>query len=234
MPKRPYHDIPIHESNESLIPIPLESFAVETPHPYEKLGAPYGEYSPYFLREDVVKRLLNAQNYLQREYPGWQILIFDAFRPVTVQQFMVDYAFTEALQMRGLSPEDVSQLSPYQLEEIWEQVYQIWAPPSLDMTTPPPHSTGSAVDVTLVDGKGKIIDMGSPIDEMSERSLPQYYEQNSHPQALEFAQNRQLLQNAMQSAGFTRNPREWWHFSHGDQMWAWLSGETVAKYGRVI
>ncbi len=234
MPKRPYHHIPIQECNEALIPIPGELFAVETPHPYEKLGAPYGGYSPYFLRETVVEKLLIAQNNLQQQHPNWQIQIFDAYRPVSVQQFMVDYAFAEALQMKGFSSQDISQIPPSQLEQIWEQVYQIWAPPSLDLATPPPHSTGSAVDITLMDDKGKVINMGSPIDEMSERSLPDYYrEHTSHPQAKEFSHHRQLLCDVMVAAGFVRNPREWWHFSYGDQMWAWLSGETTAKYGRI-
>jgi D-alanyl-D-alanine dipeptidase len=49
--------------------------------------------------------------------------------------------------------------------------------------------------------------------------------------------HRQALLEAMASAGFTRHPEEWWHFSYGDQMWAWLSSrasgtEVKARYGR--
>ncbi|PLZ55166.1 D-alanyl-D-alanine dipeptidase, partial [Fischerella thermalis WC442] len=51
---RPYHQVPIQECGEPLVAIPLAMFAVESPHPYEKLGAPYGEHSPYFLRRSVV------------------------------------------------------------------------------------------------------------------------------------------------------------------------------------
>jgi D-alanyl-D-alanine dipeptidase len=29
-----------------------------------------------------------------------------------------------------------------------------------------------------------------------------------------------------------RHPNEWWHFSHGDQLWAWRSGRAAALYGR--
>ena len=60
---RPYHYIEIIECNEPLIEIPLRDFAVESPHPYEKLGAPYGQRSPYFLRETIIEYLINAQNY---------------------------------------------------------------------------------------------------------------------------------------------------------------------------
>jgi zinc D-Ala-D-Ala dipeptidase len=224
---RPYHQISIIECGEPLIKIPLELFAVETPHPYEKLGADYGGYSPYFLRVSVVKNLIEAQNYLQFLHPGWYIQIFDAYRPVAVQQFMVDYSFTQALNARGLI---LSDLSTQQREEIWQEVYEIWAVPSLDMNTPPPHSTGAAIDITLVDDNGEVVNMGSPIDEMSERSYPDYYAHSNQ----EYHHHRELLLNIMLKAGFQRNPKEWWHFSFGDQMWAWLSNQPTARYGRVV
>ncbi|MBF2067589.1 MAG: D-alanyl-D-alanine dipeptidase [Calothrix sp. C42_A2020_038] len=233
---RPYHNIPIIESGEPLVKIPLDKFTVETPHPYEKLGAPYGQHSPYFLRQSVIDCLIEAQSYLQQKYSDWQILIFDAYRPVAVQQFMVDYSFAQALREKGLTD---SEITPIQRQEVWEEVYKIWAVPSLDITTPPPHSTGAAVDVTLVNGNGETLDMGSPIDEMSDRSLPNYYVDNKHPQAAQYHSNRKLLCDVMHKAGFHRNPREWWHFSFGDQMWAWQHNEiypnniVTAKYGRV-
>jgi zinc D-Ala-D-Ala dipeptidase len=238
---RPYHQVPIIECGESLVEIPLEFFAVESPHPYEKLGAPYGTHSPYFLRKSVIDSLIAAQNYLQQLRPGWLIQIFDAYRPVAVQQFMVDYAFAEVLQMRGFQNAELSiELSEIQLQEVWEEVYKIWAPPSLDIKTPPPHSTGAAVDVTLVDETGTILDMGSPIDELSDRSLPDFYINSDQPQAAKWNANRQLLREIMEKAGFCRNPREWWHFCMGDQMWAWLNNESnssnqfVARYGRLL
>lgn len=235
--ERPYHKVPIIECSEPLVKIPLELFAVESPHPYEKLGAPYGKHSPYFLRQSVVDNLIAAQNYLQLLLPNWRIQIFDAYRPVAVQQFMVNYAFGEALQMAVLTE---AELSPENSQAIWEEVYKIWAEPSLDEKTPPPHSTGAAVDVTLVDDMGEILNMGSPIDEMSGRSHPDYFANFSTAQAQQYHANRQLLYDVMEKAGFRRNPREWWHFSLGDQMWAWLknqanpSNPVVARYGRVV
>jgi D-alanyl-D-alanine dipeptidase len=232
---RPYHSIPIIECSEPLVKIPLEKFAVESPHPYEKLGAPYGNHSPYFLRQKVVESLIAAQNYLQLLHPNWYIQIFDAYRPIAVQQFMVDYSFQQELHSRGIID---TELSDEQRQEIWRMVYEIWALPSLDEKTPPPHSTGAAVDVTLVDDRGRVVDMGSPIDELSERSHPDYYA-TEQPQDRNYHTNRQLLHNVMTQGGFQRNPREWWHFSLGDQMWAWLqnqhnhSHQFTAFYGRI-
>ena len=229
---RPYYQIPIIECGEPLVKIPLELFAVESPHPYQKLGANYGGHSPYYLRQNVVENLIQAQNNLQLLYPNWYIQIFDAYRPVAVQQFMVDYSFGEALRERDLTEQE---LSPQQREDVWKAVYEIWAVPSLDMNTPPPHSTGAAVDITIVNDLGEVVDMGSPIDEMSDRSHPEYYINSNQ----KYDANRQLLRDVMLKAGFQRNPREWWHFSFGDQMWAWLYNQshpetvTTARYGRL-
>ena len=230
---KPYQKIPILECGEPLVPIPLEQFALESPHPYQKLGAPYGETSPYYLRQSVLTAIIAAQSELQQRHPGWRIQIFDAYRPVAVQQFMVDHTFAEVVQTQKLYP-DV--LSNNQRQAILEQVYKIWAVPSLDPMTPPPHSTGGAVDITLVDATGQTIDMGSVIDELSPRSHPDYYANSPEQQ---YHTNRQLLRDVMQSAGFQRHPGEWWHFCLGDQMWAWLCNQEnpcetlTARYGRV-
>ena len=234
---RPYHCIPIVECGEPLVALPLEEFAVESPHPYERLGAPYGRRSPYFLRETVVERLQQAQKYLQEMlHPGWRILIFDAYRPVAVQQFMVEQALAEAARDRGW---DRQQLTETQQQSLMVVVSEIWAPPSLDPATPPPHSTGAAVDVTLVDETGQLVEMGSPIDELSPRSQPNYFANQPDPDSQRFHQHRQQLCAIMQSVGFHRHPGEWWHFCFGDQMWAWLarqvnpSSQATARYGRV-
>jgi zinc D-Ala-D-Ala dipeptidase len=248
---RPYHHIPIHDSGEPLVEIPLDKFAVISPHLYQQAGASYPDYSPYHLRQGAIDRLFLAQEYLQTQQPGWQLAIFDAYRPVAVQKFMVEHTFKELVQARGWQR---GSLTPEQSESLWELVHQIWAVPNYDRTTPPPHSTGGAVDLALADATGAIVDFGSPIDEISERSHPDYYaplrlrsvdvqqysaielQQSSETPDSEkqtYHQRRLLLKAVMEQAGFQRHPGEWWHFCYGDQMWAWLSEATTAIYGRV-
>ncbi len=237
MQMKPYRQVPIQECGEALVPIPLRLFAVEMPHPYIKCGADYAGKSPYYLRQGVLDRVIQAQEKLQHLHPGWQIQIFDAYRPVEVQQYMVDYTFQHTVAERGL---DLARLSPAQTEQIWQDVYQIWAIPSFDLDTPPPHSTGAAIDLTLVDERGMAVDMGSPIDEMSPRSQPAYFSDATDPIAQQYHRNRQILCQIMNYAGFARHPAEWWHFSIGDQLWAWLNNQVdpqhplQAYYGRAI
>lgn len=226
---KPYQAIPIKECGEALVPIPLARFAVVTPHPYAVLGAPYGNFSPYFLRQRVLQKLSKAQAYLQTQRPNWRLQIFDAYRPIPVQQFMVDYTFVQIARAEGLNPTELEEETRSHLQE---QVLKFWAIPSPDPATPPPHSTGAAVDLTLVNTAGEPIDMGSPIDEISARSYPEHFARDSaDPKAQSYHQHRQLLATAMNIAGFCQHPNEWWHFSWGDQFWAWQVGEAAAQYG---
>jgi zinc D-Ala-D-Ala dipeptidase len=232
---KPYQQVIIQECGEPLLPIPDDLFAFVLPHPYQALNAPYGNKSPFYLRQSVLEGLITAQQCLSCVQPGWRIQVFDAYRPVAVQQFMVNYSFAELAHAQGLS---VATLSNQQQQELLASVYQFWAQPSLNPDMPPPHSTGAAVDITLVDETGHPIDMGSPIDEISPRSYPEHYAQHSDSLAQQYHQHRQLLATIMTQAGFLRHQNEWWHFSMGDQMWAWLKDPLhnprtlVARYGR--
>ena len=148
---------------------------------------------------------------------------------------MVNYSYNQLLEERGLTPDN---LSAEQHQSILTEVDQFWAAPSLDPATPPPHSTGAALDITLVDYMGKILNMGSEIDQISPRSYPNYFEHSSDQIEKEYHQNRLILSQIMLLTGFQQHPNEWWHFSLGDQLWAWLINQqnpeenAIAKYGR--
>ncbi|GAB4144605.1 MAG: M15 family metallopeptidase [Cyanobacteria bacterium J069] len=238
---KPYQQVAIADCGEPLVEIPPAEFGRVVPHPYVALGAPYGDRSPFFVRLGVLEGLRLAQAALRESHPGWGIQIFDAYRPVAVQQFMVDYTFQDLVRSQGL---DSATLSASQQHDLWQQVYQFWAVPNPDPAMPPPHSTGAAVDVTLLDASGQPADMGSPIDELSPRSYPDHFapyaevESPDYDPVLAIAHtHRQLLATAMQAGGFYRHPHEWWHFSIGDQLWAWLKNQeaasevVVARYG---
>lgn len=220
-----YQVVPIEESGEPLSPIPHHIFAMVDPHPYVIIGADYNGRSPYCLRGRVLTRLKAAQNFLQGERPELRFQIFDAYRPLTVQQFMVNHTFQELKGERELNLLEINQL--------WEEVYRFWAIPSDNPATPPPHSTGAAIDLTLITLEGTPLAMGGEIDEIGDRSHPDFYENSPNPVEQKYHVNRLLLRAAMESAGFVQHPNEWWHFSYGDQMWAWQNQKAIAHYGRI-
>lgn len=75
------------------------------------------------------------------------------------------------------------------------------------------HSRGSTVDITLVNLRtGKLVDMGGPHDFFGELS---YYNYPLLTNAQK--QNRKLLKDAMEQAGFKGYSKEWWHFTLVDE-----------------
>ncbi len=234
MAMRPWSTVPIHDNGEPLRSLPSTLLRLH-PHPYESLGAPYGpEGSPFRLRAGVIERLLEAQACLHRRFPRCRLAIFDAWRPLAVQRFMVDHAFRQECQLRGIDP----QVSGPVQQEVEEAVARFWAAPSDDPATPPPHSTGAAVDLTLALEDGRPLEMGGAIDTIGAVSEPDHYARiareapDSDP--AEWHRRRTLLASVMEEVGFSRHPNEWWHFSHGDQLWAWRTGSPTAIYGRTV
>ncbi len=72
------------------------------------------------------------------------------------------------------------------------------------------HNRGCAVDLSLYNLKtGKEVEMPSVYDEMTERAYPDYSGGTD-----EQRQRRKILRDAMESEGFTVNPKEWWHFDY--------------------
>jgi D-alanyl-D-alanine dipeptidase len=95
--------------------------------------------------------------------------------------------------------------------------------------SPPPHSTGAAIDLTLAFSRSPLW-MGTIPDDTSEASWPDYVERHPEHQKivgrftfLEALRNRRLLYWVMTEAGFIVHPYEWWHVSKGDQIWAKLT-----------
>lgn len=229
---RPWNVIPIHDEGEPLVSI--ETILRLEPHPYLSLGAPYGDQaSPYLLRRGVMTRLTRAQDRLRRNHGNLQLAIFDAWRPVAVQAFMVNHAIRQECVARGLDPDGSGPL----WEDVRLEVGRFWAPPNLDPAAPPPHSTGAAVDLTLADADGTPLAMGGAIDAIGPISEPDHYamaaSRQPESEAALWHGRRCLLAQVLVEVGFSQHPNEWWHFSYGDQLWAWRQGLERAHYGRV-
>ena len=226
---RPWSPIPITECGEPMQELPPALLRME-PHPYMALGAPYGASgTPFKLRLGVVQRLLDAQQQLVEHDPSLRLSIFDAWRPIAVQAFMVDHSIAELCRERG-----VEVRSGDAFDQVVADVGRFWAAPSRDPMTPPPHSTGAAVDLTLSSSDGTPLAMGGEIDAIGAVSEPQHYAGREDSDAQRWHQRRQLLADVMEAAGFAQHPNEWWHYSFGDQLWAWRRGEAVALYAEAV
>lgn len=118
-----------------------------------------------------------------------------------------------ALKKKGLGLKmfDCYRPRPYQ-QRLWDKV------PNPDYVTPPAkgsmHSRGAAVDLTIVDGKGQELDMGTPYDFFGREA---HTDNNDLPQQV--LSNRRLLRQTMEAAGFKGIRTEWWHFSFQSKDW---------------
>ena len=143
-----------------------------------------------WIRTEAARGLEQAAAWLAGQQPQWCLLVLDALRPQRIQ------------------------------EAIWSEVAgtdaaQWFAHPVQGSI----HSFGMAVDVTLVDGAGREVDMGSGYDEMSPLSMPSLHAEHLALGRLSAAQiaARGWLQAAMARGGFAGISNEWWHFDHGDR-----------------
>ena len=79
----------------------------------------------------------------------------------------------------------------------------------------PPHSTGGAIDISIINASGKQLDMGTQLGRFDKKTYT-----NSNKISSLAKNNRKLLIQSMTKAGFVNYPTEWWHWSYGDRYWA--------------
>lgn len=234
----PYQDIPISLPDffswESSRAVPVEECGepiVSASYVPEKiLVSPQyfihginGAVADCFVRRSVLLRLIEAADMLPE---GLRLLLLDGWRHRMVQTSLFQKFRSELrAKMPLLSDREITDLAS-----------QFVAPPSVAATHPSPHTTGGAVDVTIVDGTGLCLPMGTEFDETTERSATDYYEkkviarEKLSEEEEEVLVNRRLLYAVMTRAGFTNYPDEWWHYDYGNQNWALLRGERAALY----
>ncbi|HLF51388.1 M15 family metallopeptidase [Flavobacterium sp.] len=70
------------------------------------------------------------------------------------------------------------------------------------------HNRGGAIDITLVDKKGKELDMGTSFDHFGVEASHNY---SNLPD--EVITNRKLLKNIMLKSNFKSFDSEWWHYN---------------------
>jgi len=142
-----------------------------------------------YVQKPVLEMLKKAQSALEKKHPGYHLLIYDAARPLSIQWVLWN---------------TLTQYPPAERQKY--------------VANPKEHSIhnyGSALDLTVADGQGKPLDMGTKFDFFGDLAYP------SKEKALLAAgklsqtayQNRLILRDAMLSAGFMRIEFEWWHFN---------------------
>ena len=147
----------------------------------------YEDLQEAYLHPEAAKALLQAQKRLKELYPGYSLIIYDAARPMSVQQKMWNVVKGTSKYIYVSNPARGGGL----------------------------HNYGLAVDISILDEAGNPLPMGTEVDHLgpeahitNEAALVQSGKMTKQEQA-----NRQLLRSVMRTAGFRALPSEWWHFN---------------------
>lgn len=166
-----------------------------------------GSINKCIAREKVVNKLLDISHKLPN---GYKLKVFDAWRPYNVQ-YSLYYNYMSSLI-------DTHKYEEVKVKELREITSEFVSLPVIGKLVSYVHSSGGAVDLTIVNKDGIELNMGSSFDEFSTKSNTRYYEDNA--ENLQARDNRRLLYNIMTDNGFTNLSSEWWHYDYGDKFWA--------------
>ena len=147
----------------------------------------YGDLQEAYLHPLAANALLKAQKRLKKLRPDLSLKVMDAARPMSIQQKMWDKLKRTPYKNYVSNPAHGGGL----------------------------HNYGLAVDITLCNSKGEMLDMGTQVDYFGaaahidhEVQLVRQKRISSHALA-----NRLLLRQVMGYAGFKPLRTEWWHFN---------------------
>lgn len=148
----------------------------------------YGDLTEACLLPEAAEKLVKAQKALKEKYPDYSLIVYDAARPMSVQRKMRETAVKTGKQYYVADPAKGGGL----------------------------HNYGAAVDVSIVDGKGKPLPMGTEYDFLGPESNTDREKELVETGKITPAElkNRLLLREVMTGAGFRTVTSEWWHFNH--------------------
>ena len=147
----------------------------------------YSDITRAYLHPKAAEALVKAQHILKKSHPRWSLVVYDAARPMSVQQKMWN-------EVKN-TPQSIYVSNPARGGGL--------------------HNYGMAVDISICDEHGDTITMGTKIDYMGTASHIDREEQLVKLGRLtrEQVRHRQLLRQVMQAAGFRTLRTEWWHFN---------------------
>jgi len=180
---------------------------------YPKLGMENAVAS-CLVRKEVYNMILKASAELPR---GYYIKIWDGWRPFVLQEEIYNKYYSNIVKTFEL--EEKSE------EERTSLIKQYVSLPKINEYVYPVHVSGGAIDVTLADGSGNDICMGTKFDEMTLQAQTDYFESAKDEDLIK--SNRRMLYTVMKNAGFTNLPTEWWHYDYGDRFWAFYKQKPM-------
>ena len=209
--------MPVVENHEALIDLRLQSNITYGPSPEIPDNIDYT-----FLRESVYLKLIEAQNSLPN---GWRFCLYEGYRSLSLQKMLYD---TRYAKIQKKHPE----WSP---DQVYEETIRLVSPVINQdgSANVPPHSTGGAVDVYLLDEQDNVVDMGMHPKDWMDDVDGTLSQTDSAVISGAAREHRKIMSDAMTAVGFINYPTEFWHWSYGDRYWAYFKNAPHAIYGSI-
>jgi D-alanyl-D-alanine dipeptidase len=205
--------ISIEDSDEELFDLfntnnsrlkPLATF-------HTKFNPGYDGYSK--IRLGVYEKLLRMLEVLPTSIG---IAYFEGFRPLYKQKEYFDEKMRELL------------LTIKDIEVVYQEAAKQFSP---FINNIPTHATGAAIDITLFSITGEqneLLDMGKFDVSFGPNDQQETFSENTTEKQ---RKNRLILLDTAIKAGLVNYGYEWWHYSYGDKMWAYVKKQKAAIYG---
>lgn len=209
--------IPIMENNEPLIDLKNQTVIAYGPSPEIPNNRDYTK-----LRKSVYDKLVQAQARLPK---GIKLCVYEGYRSLNLQHILFENNFS---QVRAFHPD-------WSDDQVFDEATKLVSPLTNrdGSQNVPPHSTGAAVDVYLIDEQGNPLDMGLEIKNWMTDKDGILSQTNSLHIAIDAQRNREMMNKALSAVGFINYPTEYWHWSYGDRYWAHQTDHMQAIYGSV-
>lgn len=245
-----YRQVPINyddpRSKEPLVPI--SDYGVQGVSYYSQpnnatIEAVPGVSPNIYVRRSIAEKLAAVDWCLQRDSQvAWalggpaRLYVRDGFRSPELCSYLFNTAIPELIRRNNPDWDDA---------KVLEETKKKIADPTCTPQSVPPHFTGGAVDAILVSAEsGAVLDTGFKAGHIASEAVRSDYLEtlSDHELATDGLEQalitRRVLHNVMHSADplaggvcMINNPRETWHFSRGDQLWAQISARHEAYYG---
>ncbi|MBI2785496.1 MAG: M15 family metallopeptidase [Legionella longbeachae] len=175
------------------------------------------------MRKTVYEKLKKAQSMLPK---GLRFCLYESYRSLDLQKNLFD---TRYAKVKNKYPD-------WSAEQIFTETIRMVSPIINQDGSPniPPHSTGAAIDVYLINEQGDAIEMGIHPKDWMEDIDGSLSLTTSQAISEEAKQNRRIMTKALEAVDFVNYGHEYWHWSYGDRYWAYYRQKPYAIYDKVF
>lgn len=208
--------MPIKENHEPMVDLTQQTEIAYGPSPEIPDNTDYTK-----MRQAVYDKLREAQRLLPK---GLHFCLYEAYRSLGLQKKLFDKRYNIV----------AAQHPDWSKDKLFIETTKLVSPvTNLDGShNIPPHSTGGAIDVYLIDDQGHAVDMGvHPKDWVDDGGANAMTD--STVISKQATKNRRIMSRVLAKVGFVNYPTEYWHWSYGDRYWAFQDKQPHAIYNSI-